>query len=196
MGEKVKGRAKPQRKWELLRDLRQPKGVSVGSLGWTYAPGSLYLLGSITAKWKAISTQLEFSLSGIRKILTRKWRVQVGTIENTFPPKTFLGQRSPGNSASMLYRHSLCSHLIQSPNAWPEVWAASRLPQHLAYVSPVQCRRQTSLEQASELLLHAVIGKVEVALNHCLPPGTEMSKMVWGTSLLFVGYIIQFQLVK
>lgn len=118
MGEKVKGRVKPKRRRKLLRYLRQSKGVSMGSLRQVSAlRGRVYLLVRIRATWRAISTQLVFPLRvelGKYGIENEGGEVQVGTIYNIIPPKTFLGWNPPGNSASLLYSHSLCSHLIQS----------------------------------------------------------------------------------
>lgn len=167
MGEKVKGRVKTKRRKKLLRDLRQSKGVSIGSLRQIYAPrGRVWLLGSIRAMWRTISPQLEIP-SGIGKILKRKWRrkstdwdhLKYLSTKNLSRPKP-----SRQFSFSALQKLSLLPFNSTSPDARPEVWAASSLPQHLAYVSFL-CTAEGTLESWTGI--RASTGKVGVALNHC-----------------------------
>lgn len=139
MGEKVKGRVKPKRRRKLLRYLRQSKGVSMGSLRQVSAlRGRVYLLVRIRATWRAISTQLVFPLRvelGKYGIENEGGEVQVGTIQYLSTKNLSGLEPSRQFSFSALQSLPFFPFNSKSPDPWPEVWAASSLAQHLAYVS-------------------------------------------------------------
>lgn len=116
-----------------------------------------YVKGHFNSAW--VSTP-----RGIGKILNRKWRRRTDSDHLKYLSTKNLSRPKPSRQFSFSALQSL--HIFpfnsKSPNAWPEVWAASSLLQQLPYVS-VPCTAEGRLESwaGSEL------GKVGVALNHC-----------------------------